>query len=169
MLALSWSFLHWRKPMMPLSFAPQNLSQTINPWSMWMQPGLINVNFMNTRAPELEYKMVRDGASYGSQLGRITDLLETMVARLGLEKDRALDASQQSTVQDFLKLARRMRAIKDASPSGARLRVQVMVDELRSLAQTDPATYTQLRGELQRDLPVTARTRAATRKKLGRV
>jgi predicted dinucleotide-utilizing enzyme len=149
--------------MQPFSFAPQNLSQAINPWSLWMQPGLINVNMMATREPDTELRMVRDGASYGSQLGRITELLETVVEKLKLEGDRSLNDTQRKTVADFLVLAAKMKAVKDQSPSGVHKRVDVLVDELSALSRTDPLHYAQLHAKLIQSLPeAPARARKVT-------
>ena len=67
--------LHW-----PLS---GDVSQWINP-SWWMgsfaqQLGFININETSSADPQLEQRIVAEVASYGRQLGWISEALETVI------------------------------------------------------------------------------------------
>ena len=79
-------------------FAPDNLSQIINPWN-WIidseQFGLVNISIGETKYPELERKILDDVGSYGRQLGHIGDVLEVL---MGLVDETRLDDDQRDTL-----------------------------------------------------------------------
>jgi len=68
-----------------LRLAPENLWQAINPWSFAFtgdQVGLLNINFGDTRHPDVEREILDQAASYGKQLGHIGDALEVLIDRV---------------------------------------------------------------------------------------
>lgn len=71
-----------------ISAAPENLWQSINPWTFSLQGaqfGLFNFNLGATPAPETEEKILEDVGSYGRQIGRIGDALDVLLRHVKLE------------------------------------------------------------------------------------
>jgi hypothetical protein len=81
-----------------VSFAPNQLSQVINPWSWTMGDfSLFTVNLGQSAAPQVETRVLDEVGSYGRQLGRIGDALRVIMARTDLknlspEEQKAIDA-----------------------------------------------------------------------------
>jgi hypothetical protein len=71
-----------------VSLAPQELWQSINPWSFYNQGaqlGLVNINLGYTRHRETEQEILDEVGSYGRQLGRIGDALEVLIDHVKLD------------------------------------------------------------------------------------
>src|SRR5438034_1137704 len=99
-LARSWSSL--------LSFAPQSLTQPINPG--WTLGNVINVTENNSNAPDTEREIVEQH-SYGRQLGHITDALAVLVKSQLAEQPELSDDSRKC-LDDFLTLAAKIDGIE---------------------------------------------------------
>ncbi len=70
------------KPQFVYSLAPQELMQSINPWTFYQnggQFGLINISLGATSSPETESAILEKVGSYGRQLGRIGDAVEILI------------------------------------------------------------------------------------------
>lgn len=98
---------------LPLSGA---VTQTFNAWNNMLrsvsgQLGLININIGRTSDPALEAELVSEVASYGRQLGRISDALAVLIARLPPETE--LPAREQAALDDFKRLINELAAVKD--------------------------------------------------------
>lgn len=76
---------------------------------MFGQFGLINMNLVGSRNPLLE-NLINSQYSYGSQLGRMLEVLEPLV-----EKQAAVlvGAGKEAELLDFLKMARDVRRLKN--------------------------------------------------------
>lgn len=66
--------------------------QLISPWTAFMSPigsqfGLVNVNLGQSSAPNIEADVLSDVASYGKQLGRISDALIVLLKHFHLSSD----------------------------------------------------------------------------------
>ena len=61
-----------------------------NFWSMGGQFGFININNTETKAPEVEIRVIQEAGSYGRQLGLIGDVMAILMNRLNAENDLAL-------------------------------------------------------------------------------
>lgn len=95
--------------------APQNLSQNINPWSF----SLIQfTQKMKTSNPAAEYKIVRDVASYGSQLGTIMDFLDVLEKAFASELKKVKDPGDLEAVKKFQLLRLQIQNAKDAAKAG---------------------------------------------------
>lgn len=82
------------------------------PWTNWMgQLGLVNINVGATAAPQVEQHIVSDVASYGSQIGRIADALEVLVAQQLADPSR-LSVEQIGKFTAFLDQLRDVRTAK---------------------------------------------------------
>ena len=72
-----------RKTELPLSGDVNQWFRAIwEPWTNWMgQLGFVNINIGATSAPDVEEQIVTQVASYGSQIGRIADALDVLIAQ----------------------------------------------------------------------------------------
>jgi hypothetical protein len=91
-----------------------DVTQAINPWT-WLQRisggqfGAVNINIGRTPDPALEQRIVEQVGSYGSQLGRIGDVLAVLVQRLDLS---TLSIDEKAAVHDFLGQYNRIQGVK---------------------------------------------------------
>lgn len=90
-----------------MNLAPTQRDQYVNPWT-WIfntsgsQLGLFNfnVNLGQSSDPEKE-KAALSVASYGKQLGRIEDLLDTLVSELQLARKYEEDSKDDKAVRAY--------------------------------------------------------------------
>ncbi len=86
---------------MQFSLAPQNLLQSINPWTFNFQNGsfgLVNINMGVTPKPEVEQDVLDTVGSYGRQLGWMGEALEVVMRHVDLSK---LDEADRRTIDIF--------------------------------------------------------------------
>lgn len=105
--------------------APRHLQQSILPWTF----AAMVVNEDNSKNPAMEREIVRQ-ASYGKQLGRISDALETLIAKTGVKHDDAIN--------DFLELKSRIDVIKHDT---ATTRFEVVLADLKQLKRDNLAEF----------------------------
>lgn len=88
--------------------------QAINPWQWTLnaaqgQWGLININLGRSAAPEVEARILDEVGSYGRQIGRISDVVHMLAARL----DRStLSDAEREQLDDFEQQMKQIRRIK---------------------------------------------------------
>ncbi|MGB0670512.1 MAG: hypothetical protein ACPGNT_03365 [Rhodospirillales bacterium] len=109
--------------------SPGELSQWINPETQWFSP---NITIYAGNAG-LERRIVRDGASFGRQLGQLTDVV------LELAKDSKTPAADQ-----LRETAKKIEAIKERHRSGLNESAETALDALQA---ADPAAYAKLIAE----------------------
>jgi hypothetical protein len=91
------------------------VAQNILPWN-WFANVVGNrfswftVNLGRSSAPEVEADILENVGSYGRQLGRISDVLEVLVARL--PRDTLTD-DERAAVEDFSAQMREIKRIKE--------------------------------------------------------
>jgi hypothetical protein len=123
-----------------------DVSQWINP-SWWLgsfgqQLGFININEVSSGDPRVERHVVEDVASYGRQLGWISEALEAVV---GCVRDAGLTEKltddQRLALDRLDSLVERVRRVKDrqdrrSQPRGNDLEARIahLENELRSLS-----------------------------------
>jgi hypothetical protein len=136
--------LHW-----PLS---GDVSQWINP-TWWMgsfaqQLGFININETSSADPQLEQRIVAEVASYGRQLGWISEALETVITcvrHAGLTDK--LTGSEQLALERLDRLVDDVRRVKTTTPARPparqdplEARIATLEQEVRDLtARVQPA------------------------------
>ncbi|MFC7048690.1 hypothetical protein [Emcibacter nanhaiensis] len=137
-------------------FAPDTLSQAINPWS-WMfkssdnSTGLININTYKSGNPTLEHRIIHEVAGYGMQLSAIEALLEVM---LQLMPKTELTREQQDKIDEFKGMMEAIRTHKEKSlleefsPGG----VEELIHRLALLEEKDPGLYEKVVGRLKKVL-----------------
>jgi KaiC/GvpD/RAD55 family RecA-like ATPase len=121
-----------------------NVSQAINPWTWFTrltgnQMGFINIHETRGGDTQLEHHIVSEVASYGRQLGRISDALRVMVERI----DRSdLDEASRESLAAFESMA---DAVDEAKAGQASRRPEAAVDDaitaLGRLRDEDPAAF----------------------------
>ena len=106
-----------------------NVSQTINPWTLFFNPvgsqvGLFNINLGTSSNPDVEEQVLSDVASYGKQLGRIEDALCVLLKHfhpqtpLTKDEDKAV-RDLERMVEDILDIKNRHSAPKTGRPRPA--------------------------------------------------
>lgn len=137
-----------------------DVSQTINPWTLWLryltqQSGFININNFDSGDPEIEKKIIEEVASYGRQLGWITEILELIIRRLKLKDLKDLTVEDRSTLNQFFDLLKRIEDIKhDLKPPKVSLEnIDQVIEEIDSWKEKDEKTYRKIVSRLQKALP----------------
>ena len=108
---------NYRAPLMDeyqkfVQLAPNNLTQTINPWSF----SLFQITQqMKSSNPAVEYKIVKDVAGYGSQLGTIMDFLGVLDKIFQSELAKITDPQSQQAIEKFRLLAAQINDAKKAA------------------------------------------------------
>ncbi len=104
--------VNWNKWFADFGIAPLKNSQDI--LQGWFCPTVKTViNGMNSSDRGLENEVVRDIASYGSQLGTLADCLQVLINKAQLTAD-GLDDDEQRALEKFTKLAAKIRDAKIA-------------------------------------------------------
>ena len=115
---------------LPAAFAPERLWQPINPgWSF----GNVTVNSSNSSAPDVEQALVAK-FSYGRQLGRLTEALDTLLKATPAVKD-------DPAVKDFVAMSAEIRAAK---AEAKKTRLSRLAAELAALKKSDRAAWEKL-------------------------
>jgi hypothetical protein len=91
------------------------VAQNILPWNWFANLtgnrfSWFTVNLGRSSAPEVEADILENVGSYGRQLGRISEVLEVLVARLPRE---ALTENERAAVEDFSAQMREIKRIKE--------------------------------------------------------
>jgi hypothetical protein len=124
----------WWKPFFT---APTHLTQPILPG--WTFGPNVTVNNGNSSSPQTELEVLQRH-SYGRQLGRISDVLEVLISKLGA------GARDDPRVTAFLEMAQEIDEVKlDAATS----RVEQLQADLAALKDARPQEYRRLRESLQ--------------------
>jgi hypothetical protein len=85
--------------------------QSINPFTSFMtggQFGLVNINMGQSSAPDVEADVLSDVASYGKQIGRISDALLILLAHF-----HAKDAHEEKVIADLNEMLEQIARVKE--------------------------------------------------------
>jgi hypothetical protein len=95
------------------NFAPYDywLKQVINPWQAQVYYGPVTYQTMESSDIGLEKEIVERVASYGRQLGRISDVLGAMIDTGALPSD-SLNTAQRCALEDFQSMRREIEALR---------------------------------------------------------
>lgn len=131
-----------------------DVSQWINPMTSWFTgntSSLVNVNYASSN-PKVEEKIIRDVAGYGRQLGRITEVLEILVAMPEVKKH--FTAKQQEVVGDFRAMAQAIADAKEemAIRSLSPMNLRVILRDIAALKSTNPDLHKKLTDEIRKTL-----------------
>lgn len=131
---VDWALSPWRAAMSaangwPPAFAPQALSQPINPG--WSFGNVINVTEANSTAPATEQEILRHH-SYGRQIGRMMDAVDLLI------EQSPPAVKNDKRARELGKLQQQVLAIKQQQ---AKLRVERLRDDLIELKRNDPKAW----------------------------
>ena len=101
-----------------------NVTQTINPWTIFFNPmggqlGFINVNLGTSSNPPVEQQVLSDVASYGKQLGRIEDVLAVLLAHF--RPDCTLTDAEDKAIRDLKRMLEDIADVKSRHAATASL------------------------------------------------
>jgi hypothetical protein len=97
--------------------------------------------------PVLENEIVQNVASYGKQLGRITEVLNVLIAKDLTLSD--LNPKEQQTITAFQDMVAKIDAAKDnRTPTLSTTETDRFLDHLMALKQTNPTHYNTLRAQI---------------------
>jgi hypothetical protein len=124
--------------------------QAINPWSWWLestgqQVGFINIYRTEAGDPEQELEIVENVASYGKQLGRITEALSVVLRH---ESFSSLGLDEELAKRRFLEMAEEISAIKGDFSAPSAENVDRLLVGMNRIRQQDPQSYRMLRQRL---------------------
>jgi hypothetical protein len=93
-----------------------DVTQTINPWNWFLQImggqfGLININLGRSSSPDIEREVLDDVASYGKQLGRLSDALMVLIAHF--HPARPLTEKEEESIAALKLLMGEIAAVKE--------------------------------------------------------
>lgn len=125
-----------------ISFPSGDVSQ---PWSWWYQMAPINVYQMKSSKPEVEKKIIQEGASYGKQLGRMTEVIEILVKNLSQTK---LTKEDKQTIKDFGEMIGEIKAVKDGYKAATNDNVEDLLATLRYWKTHNKEDYDRVREAL---------------------
>jgi hypothetical protein len=135
------------------SLAPYKLAQMINP-SYWLnsgtdQIGLINISGAASSKPEVEADIIENVATYGRQLGRMTDLLKVMLKHQHADAWRDTD---KEAVDAFESMTAKIAAVKSRYLAPTQENVDKLIGGINSLRDTDHEEYERLKADVKRKL-----------------
>jgi len=137
----------------PFSLAPQKLAQIINPL-YWLNSGTGQIGFINisgaaSAKPEVEADIIENVATYGRQLGRMTDVLRAVLEHLHAHDWRGPD---KDAVDQFENMVAKIAAVKSGYLAPTEENLAKLIDGINSLQDTDPKEYERLKAEVSRKL-----------------
>jgi hypothetical protein len=135
------------------SLAPQKLAQLINPL-YWLtsgtgQIGFVNISGQASAKPEVEADIIENVATYGRQLGRITDVLNAIL------KDMAAHTwtgEAANAVEQFNQMNAQIAAVKAGHLAPTQQNLDKLIAGIRSLKDSEPAEYVRIKDELKKKL-----------------
>jgi hypothetical protein len=137
----------------PFALAPQRLAQVINPLN-WLasgtgQIGLVNISGAASTKPEVEADIVENVATYGRQLGRISDVLDAVLAHMHAD---AWDGEDAQCLRAFREMNAKIAAVKAGYLAPTQQNVNQLIAGINSLKDTDHDEYVRIKDELRKRL-----------------
>jgi hypothetical protein len=128
----------------------QAFKQWTSLWSdMMNQVGLVNINLAQSSDAVMERRIVGNVASYGRQLGRISEVLEALLAHTDRKE---WSTAQLKAFEDFRELSDRIAAEKGAHLAPTRANVDRFLEGIRQLKDTDNSRYREIVDRLKTEL-----------------
>jgi hypothetical protein len=135
--------------MLPLS---GDVSQVINPWTLWLkylnqQMGFININNIESGDPETEKMIIEQVAGYGRQLGWILEAVDLLAEKLTAKHALGdLSDGEEKTLWRLSDLRSRIEDLKSRSGhAGPTVQgVDRMIDDIRRLKEKNRASYDEI-------------------------
>ncbi|MBP2293149.1 hypothetical protein [Azospirillum rugosum] len=132
-----------------LALAPQYLDQAINP--DWNLGTIVNINETNSSSPSIEKAVLKE-ASYGKQIGTILDAIN-VIAKERLSTAQG-DFNSLTSDEKVLKIACDLwQEIENTKNEQAKIRLNELKVELKSIMKRQPKAFKALVRELERNNP----------------
>ncbi len=169
---------HMKQPDAPSKNLDRNpLSHALNQWtSMWsplwryvyapytdtdtttLAGNTINmfIGKMRSKNPRQEKEIIEGVASYGKQLGRISDALNVLIPLVVSQMDRTnLKQDQRRALEDFITMYEEIAKVKGEHIPPDETQLDLLLEDIRDLKGRDDETYQNLLKKL-RDFAETA-------------
>ena len=135
------------------SLAPKQLSQLINPL-YWLNSGTDQIGFINisgaaSAKPEVEADIIANVATYGRQLGRITDVLQAV---LGHMQTNRWPTAERDAVRQFRDMTAKIEAVKAGYLAPTQKNIDQLIAGINSLKENDFDEYARIKNELREKL-----------------
>jgi hypothetical protein len=129
-----------------------DVTQTINPWTWWIrsfgQFGFININETNAGDPATEQAIVTDIASYGRQLGWISEALDAVVRHANT---KSWPKADRDKLDQLKRLVTQVDAIKQGNREEAKTtQIDRLVQAVEDLKRSDAAVFDEVAKRLRR-------------------
>jgi hypothetical protein len=138
------------------ALSPERLGDIL-PWKWWSnltgQVGFININEMASAKPGLEADIIENVASYGRQLGRITDVVEALLKR---SRDDWDDADRKAE-KAFREMAEQIEIVKAGHIAPSRDNVERMIAGIESLEKVNRKEHAWVVDQIRKKLFADAR------------
>ena len=130
-----------------------DVSQVINPWS-WFQNsmgqfGYININQTVSSNRSMEREIVEKVAGYGKQLGRVSEALAVLIAKMPLSK---LDEKEKKAFKDFQDMEHAIGVVKAGYGAPTRENIDHLIAGIRFLKEQDKDAYKEITDKLRKEL-----------------
>src|SRR5258706_11696979 len=114
-----------------LAFAPQFLRQIIDPLNLANngQIGLINISGAASAGPQVERDVIENVATYGRQLGRISDLLQVILVHLHAQN---WEGDEAKAFRAFREMTAKIEAVKARHLAPTDNNVNDLIDGINS-------------------------------------
>ncbi len=140
------------------------VTQAVTPWELWVrslsaQMGFLNIRDLNSGDPAQEREIVENVAGYGRQLGRMTDVLVTLLDRVDLKH---VTERERAEIAAFREMAAEIEAVKQRRRSPGRLldTLEALLEEIRALKEEHPDLHERALHRLRQEAGHAARLTA---------
>ena len=133
-------------------FAPRNLMQMIDPL-FWTnsggQIGMINISGVASAQPALEKDIIENVATYGRQLGRISELLQVVLVHLHAHN---WEGDEARALRSFNEMMAKIAAVKAGHLAPTESNVDDLIAGINSLKETDEKEYLRMKERIREQL-----------------
>ncbi|MGQ0656768.1 MAG: hypothetical protein ACT4NU_01535 [Chromatiales bacterium] len=121
------------------------------PWSWWNQFAPVVINQMKSADPPLERKIVTEVASYGRQIGRISEALAVLIERLPAT---GLTGDEQRALREFSEMAGAVAALKGGYKTPTQQNLQGIIAAINYWREHHDAFYGKVRAALLEEFSI---------------
>jgi hypothetical protein len=130
-----------------------DVTQAFNPMS-WLnhsmgQFGFINITQAASSNRGMEAEIVQKAASYGRQLGRMTEVLEVLIEHLPKSERKP---AEKKAIEEFNEMVAAIAAVKAGHSIATPENVDRLISGIRDLKTRDQKAYDEITGRLRREL-----------------
>jgi hypothetical protein len=140
-------------PLTSFAFAPNKLAQLINPL-FWLPSGTGQIGFINisgnaSSKPAVEADIIENVATYGRQLGRMSDLLEALLKHVDSARWTGEDAAALRAFQD---MTAAIAAVKAGHLAPTQANVDDLIAGVKALRATNLPEFERLKAHIGAEL-----------------